>query len=255
MKEDSHGGLHLSEQAGVEYDAYAFWVRQMGAPEEAARKMLSDPVRALRRHAGFFDAFQGNRVANICGSCGKTAVPLALLGASVSVFGISEDNRRYALEVAQAAGVSLDYQVGDVMEINLEQYGCCFDAVFMEGGVLHYFHDIGQFMVMMHSLLKQGGRLICSDCHPFTKIMDALELQQPAMSYFSADVFEGEMAHARFYPEEIRRQFPKCSYRKYMLSEMINAVIGAGFILERFEEHPAWERPELPGEFTILARK
>lgn len=245
----------LQNKRAWEYDAYAFWVRQMGAPAEAARRILSDPVRALRRYAGCFDTIEGIRVANICGSCGKKAVPLAALGAAVSVFDISEDNRRYALELAQAAGVQLDYQVCDVMEINLERYGGCFDAVFMEGGVLHYFHDIGQFMGMMHSLLKPGGKLICSDFHPLTKIMDALGLQQPAMSYFSADVFEGEMAHARFYPEEIRRQFPKCSYRKYTLSEIINAVIGVGFVLERFDEHPAWERPELPGEFTILARR
>ena len=245
----------LQNKLAWEYDAYAFWVRQIGAPAEAAANILSNPARALRRYADCFDAVQGIRVANICGSCGKKAVPLAVLGASVSVFDISEDNRRYALELAQAAGVQLDYQVCDVLKINLERYGGCFDAVFMEGGVLHYFHDIGQFMAVMRGLLKPGGRMICSDFHPFTKIMDALDLQQPTMSYFSTDVFEGEMAHARFYPEEIRRQFPQCSYRKYTLSEIINAVIGAGFVLERFDEHPAWDRPDLPGEFTILARK
>ena len=53
-----------------------------------------------------FDAFAGVRVANICGSCGKKAIPLALLGADVTVFDISEDNKRYAMETADAAGVS-----------------------------------------------------------------------------------------------------------------------------------------------------
>ncbi len=245
----------LQNKRAWEYDAYAFWVRKNGSPEEAARSILANPAGALRRYASYFEAFQGVRVANICGSCGKKAVPLAVLGASVSVFDISEDNRRYALEVAQAAGAELDYQVCDVLEINLERYGGSFDVVFMEGGVLHYFHELEPFMGMMHSLLKPGGRMICSDFHPFTKIMDALELQQPTMNYFSTDVFEGEMAHARFYEDEIRRQFPKCSYRKYTLSEIINAALGAGFILERFDEHPAWEKPELPGEFTLLARR
>jgi len=238
-----------------EYDAYAFWLKQMGAPEKAAQAITADPHRALRRHERYFDRFDGIRIANICGSCGKKAVPMALMGAQVSVFDISEDNCRYAVELAAAAGVQLDYQVCDVMDIDMARWGGCFDAVFMEGGVLHYFHDIDRFMSLMHGLLKSGGRLICSDFHPFTKIMDALDLQTPVMSYFSTDVFEGEMAHARFYPEEIRRQFPKCSYRKYNLSEIINAVIAAGFVLARFDEHPAWERPELPGEFTILAAK
>ena len=125
----------------------------------------------------------------------------------------------------------------------------------MEGGVLHYFHDIGAFMEIMNRLLRPGGRLICSDFHPFTKIMDALQLEQPTMSYFSTEVFEGEMAHARFYDEETRRRIPKCRYRKYTVSEILNAIIGSGFVLERFDEHPAWENDRLPGEFTAVAKK
>lgn len=75
------------------------------------------------------------------------------------------------------------------------------------------------------------------------------------VSYFSADVFEGEMAHVRFYDEETRRQFLKCSYRKYTMSEIINAVISAGFIFQRFDEHPSWADTNLPGEFTVIAEK
>lgn len=58
--------------------------------------------------------------------------------------------------------------------------------------------------------------------------------------YFSTEIIRGEMAHARFYPEEIRKQFPMCEYRKYTMSEIINAVIESGFLLKRFDEHPAW---------------
>ena len=182
-------------------------------------------------------------------------MPLAVLGAKVTVFDISEDNQRYALELAEAADTQIDYQVCDALEIDMTRYGVTFDVVFMEGGILHYFHDINQFMRIMYSLLKPGGKMICSDFHPFTKVMDTLDLQQPTMSYFSTDVFESEMAHARFYDEEIRKQFPKCSYRKYTISEIINAVIGVGFIFLRFDEHPSWTNASIPGEFTIVAEK
>ena len=80
-----------------------------------------------------------------------------------------------------------------------------------------------------------------------------MKLEQPTMSYFSTDIFEGEMAHARFYPEEIRRRIPKCRYRKYTVSEIINAIIRSDFTLKRFDEHPAWENEKLPGEFTAIA--
>lgn len=238
-----------------EYNVYDFWVREVGLPADRVKKIVADPVGNLKRYAAYFDAYKGIRVANICGSCGKKAVPLAVLGAEVTVFDISADNQRYALEMAEAAGVEIDYQVCDVLEIDMTQYGGSFDVVFMEGGVLHYFHDINQFMGIMQGLLKSSGRMICSDFHPFTKVMDTLDLQSPTMSYFSTDVFEHEMAHARFYEEEIRKQFPKCSYRKYTVSEIVNAVIGAGFRLRRFDEHPSWANPALPGEFTLIAVK
>ncbi len=238
-----------------EFDAYDFWVKHEGKPEERARLSAENPKKMLRRYADYFDRFEGVKVANICGSCGKKAIPLALLGADVTIFDISEHNQRYALEVARAAHVSIGFEVCDILEIDLSKYEGYFDVVFMEGGILHYFHDIDEFMRMMCALLKPGGKMICSDFHPFTKIMDALKLETPVMSYFSTEIFEGEMAHARFYEEAVRRQMPKCSYRKYTISEIINAMLRNGFSLKRFDEHPAWDNEKLPGEFTAIAIK
>ena len=238
-----------------EYSAYEFWVEHSGTPAERAKQDMENPVGMLRRYANYFDTYENIKVANICGSCGKKAIPLALLGAEVTVFDISEDNKRYALEVAEAANVSINFEVGDVLEIDRTKYADYFDVVFMEGGILHYFHDIDEFMGVMFSLVKPGGKMICSDFHPFTKIGDILKLENPTMSYFSTEIFEGEMAHARFYSEEIRKQMPKCSYRKYTISEIINSVINSGFTLKRFDEHPAWANEKVPGEFTVIARK
>ena len=250
MKESS-----AQNKKAWEYNAYDFWVRTAGTPRERARKDRENPLGMLRRYADYFDRYEGVRIANICGSCGKKAIPLALLGSEVTVFDISEDNRRYATETAEAAGVKIGFEVCDVLEIDLKRYGEFFDVVFMEGGILHYFHDIDQFMRVMYALLKKGGKMICSDFHPFNKIYDALRLEQPAMSYFSTEVFEGEMAHARFFEDSIRSQMPKCVYRKYTVSEIINAIIESGFCLKRFDEHPAWENDRLPGEFTAIAVK
>ncbi len=238
-----------------EYNAYEFWVPHAGTPEERAKEDREDPEKMLRKYARYFDRYEGVKVANICGSCGKKAVPLALLGAEVTVFDISEENRRYAAETARAAGVPLDYVVTDVMEIDLGKYGGYFDVVFMEGGILHYFHDLDAFMVVMYSLLKPGGKMICSDFHPFTKINDSLKMGMPSVGYFSTEIIEAEMAHARFFEEDIRSRMPKCSLRKYTVSEIINAIIRSGFTLKQFDEHPSWEDDKLPGEFTAIAVK
>ena len=238
-----------------EFDAYEFWVTHNGTPEESARKAKAGPSPRFQRYAQYMGTLNGLKIANICGSCGKQAIALALEGAEVTVFDISEDNRRYALETAACAGVPLRFEVGDVLDIDLTAYGEAFDVVFMEGGVLHYFHDLDQFMAVMRGLLKPGGKMILSDFHPFLKISDALDFQQPTRSYFDASVFEDEMAHARFYDAATRARMPRCLYRKYTMSEIVNAVINGGFTLLRLDEHPAWTNPNLPGEFTILATK
>ena len=148
MHEGMDGGVIAMKDYSVqnkrawEYNAYDFWVRTAGSPAELAARVMADPMRSLKRYARYFDAFEGVRVANICGSCGKKALPPALLGAEVTVFDISEDNRRYALEAADAAHVTLGYEVGDVLDVDLARFGGSFDVVFMEGGVLHYFHDL-----------------------------------------------------------------------------------------------------------------
>lgn len=238
-----------------EFNAYDFWVNQAGKPQERAQKILQNPAAHLGKFAGYFDTFERVKVANICGSCGKKAVPLCVLGAQVSVFDISQGNARYAMEMAENAGVTLDFQVCDVLEIDMDKYGGQFDVVFMEGGVLHYFHDLPVFMGKMYALLKPGGKMICSDFHPLTKVQDVLNFQRPLVSYFSTETMEAEMPHAKFYDEEKRKSFPKCHLRLYTLSEIINGVIEAGFVLSRFDEHPAWTNGDLPGEFTIIARK
>lgn len=238
-----------------EYNAYDFWVRQIGTPSERARKDLENPRAMLKNYSKYFGNVQGLKIANICGSCGKKAVPLSILGALVTVFDISEENKRYACETALAAGAHIDYMVGDVMNIDMSVYEGYFDIVFMEGGILHYFYDIHGFMGIMNNLLKDGGKMVCSDFHPIHKLMDVMGLGNQTIDYFSTKIMECEMAHAKFYDDEKRKKFPKCHIRRYTLSEIINSVINSGFVIKSFEEHPAWTNTKLPGEFTLLADK
>jgi 2-polyprenyl-3-methyl-5-hydroxy-6-metoxy-1,4-benzoquinol methylase len=234
-----------------EYNAYDFWVDHAGTPSERAKKDLENPRGMLK----YFEDVSGLKIANICGSCGKKAIPLSILDASVTVFDISEENRRYASETAEAAGVTIDYIVGDVMDIDMSVFGGYFDVVFMEGGILHYFHDIDQFMDIMNKLLKNEGKMICSDFHPIRKFVDIIGSDNQVTDYFITDIIEGEMPHAKFYDDVKRKQFPKCYIRLYTLSEIINSVISSGFSIKSFDEYPAWTNKKLPGEFTLLAEK
>ena len=242
-----------------EHRAYEYWNRT--SPADKAAALRRDPLGRFHFHRAYFDNGQarGKRIANVCGSNGRMAVPLALLGADVTVFDISEENRRYALALAEAAGVAIEYVLGDFCDTDLSAHGSMYDIVFAEGGILHYFADLGAFTRVLYAIAKPGGRLILSDFHPFRKInavgSPMMCVPQTENDYFDARIHSVPVAFQGAFAEEEQENFLLCLLRFYTISDILNAVIRAGFILEAFQEHPSFEDSKLPGFFTILARK
>jgi len=238
-----------------EYRAYEFWNSRDGAPMDNAIKILKNPKACLKKHQEYFNHIEGKKIANICGSNGRKAVPLALMGAVVTVFDISEENKRYALELAKCANTCIDYIVSDIYDVDLKKYEGFFDILYLEGGILHYFNDINKLMSILYSLLKDSGVMVLSDFHPLRKCIDEGNSGQTQGNYFNEELHNGDVAYKQFFTEQEQRDFPDCSLRFYTLSEIINSVITVGFELKKFDEHPKWENKNIPGEFTILAVK
>lgn len=234
-----------------EYRAYEFWHKRDGSPQEKALKIMKNPLAALKKHESYFTQIAGEKVANLCGSNGRKAVPLALLGADVTVFDISEENKRYALELAEAANTHIEYVVTDIYEIDLDRYGGTFDTLYLEGGILHYFGDLDKFMAILYGMLREGGRMILSDFHPLRKCI----ISDGKVNYFDTELRCGDLAYKGFFDEQEQAEFPDVLVRSYTISDIINAVISAEFQLRRFDEHPGWRGENIPWEFTILAYK
>ena len=234
-----------------EYRAYEFWHKRDGSPEEKARQILEDPIACLKKHKHHFININGRKVANLCGSNGRKAVPLALLGAEVTVFDISEENKRYALELAARADTSIEYIVTDIYDINLEKYGEYFDILYLEGGILHYFDDLEKLMSTLFNLLKTGGEMILSDFHPLGRCITS----HGEVNYFDSELKNGDVAYKGFFDKEEQMDFPDVSIRLYTLSDIINSVISSGFQIRRFDEHRGWNNENIPWEFTVLAGK
>ena len=72
----------------------------------------------------------------------------------VNVVDISEENRLYAMQVAAATGVSIDYICSDVLNIPNEETLGEFDIVLMEFGVLHYFTDLNSIFTVVRRRLR-----------------------------------------------------------------------------------------------------
>lgn len=236
-----------------EYRAYEFWNKRDGSPNDKAKKILKNPKATLKKHQQYFENIEGKVIGNICGSNGRKAVPLSLLGADVTVFDISEENKKYALELATCANTSINYVVGDVYDINLNNYAGQFDILYLEGGILHYFKDIDKFMEILFSLLKEKGKLILSDFHPLRRCMGPNSKFIPV--YFDQQLHNADVAYKQYFDKQEQHEFPDVSIRNYTLSEIINSVIKTGFKLLEFEEHRGWNNENIPWEFTILAVK
>lgn len=240
-----------------EHRAYEFWNRRDGLPEDKAKQILDNPKEQLKKHQQYFEQITGKKIANLCGSNGRKAVPLALLGADVTVFDISEENKKYALELADSANVSIQYVVTDIYDINIEEYSGYFDMLYLEGGILHYFNDIEKLMAILLSLLKEDGVMVLSDFHPLRRcIVSNSKIQyQIQQNYFDEELHSGDVAYKHYFDEHEQKGFPDVSIRNYTLSKIINSVITSGFKLMKFDEHRGWENENIPWEFTILAKK
>ena len=228
---------------------YEAWVKAEGAPEELAQKIAADPRHIARRILPYLGDVAGKRVCNLQGSMGKVAVALALLRGEVTVIDFAVANERYALELASAAGVRLDYIVRDVMEasaLGLKP----FDAVVMELGVLHYHQDLEAFFAVCAAITARGGALVLCDFHPVQRKLFSPLATNPA-NYFDASLVTGDVPN----PTGEGEPLGQCVYRFWTLGEIVTAAAGADFDIVRLDETPDWDDPNIPGTFTLVARR
>lgn len=255
---------------GWNQHAYEAWVRAFGTPEQLARQLASDPWRKLAPFRSHIGDLKGLRVANLLGSHGKLAVSMALLGAEVTVVDISSDNARYARELAAAAGVHIEYLVMDVMEFPVEKYADAYDLVIMELGILHWIMNLGRFFEIVAGMLKEGGRMILRDFHPFKqKVLHWKNGQMIASGdYFDDSIREGVVPYAKFLNEEVRKELTDIRTRAWTLGEIITGLAASGLSIRIFHEESGpiqrWVFPEdapegmesrLPGIYTMVAVK
>ena len=238
-----------------EYRAYEYWLKNDGLPEERAKIIMENPMARLKQHGKYFSNINGLKIANPCGSNGRRAVALALLGADVTIFDISEENKKYALELADCSQVKLDYIVSDLYDVDMNVYGNYFDMLYLEGGILHYFHDIDKFMETLFSMLKPNGKIILNDFHPFRKVMPINFFKSSVEDYFETNIHNSNVAYKDFLDKAENEQFPSCSIRLYNISEILNSMIKSGFTIKEFNEDPSWTNKKLPGEITVYAIK
>lgn len=252
---------------GWNQNAYHAWVTRHGTPTTYAEQLKADPMNKISFYLNEIGEVKGKRVLNLLGSKGNKAVCFALLGADVTVVDLSSENKRYAVELAKAAGVSITYIVKDVLELTEEEI-TPFDIVILEMGVLHYFVDLHPLFQKVSTLMKERAIFIVRDYHPIVsktlRIIDGEVILDG--NYFNDKYLEVEVAYSTLLPKRSRQKMEKNIIRQWMLSEVVNALINSDLKIIKMKEDKGvhWAFPvgspegiadRLPGTFTIIASK
>lgn len=202
------------------YGAYDYLVYKNGDPADYGKKLSQDPYAMLTDFAECFDSYKRLKAAAISDTDGSYSVPMACLGADITVFGVFDEAKRYVLKTAEAAGVRINYEVGDLLDAD-ERFFDSFDAVIIKKSVIHYFYDIKTFFNIICSMLKTGGKLVCLDFHPF---------------YQNGVCRVGDCCFSH-----ILRQLPEESEKRYALTDILQAVSLCGLKITSFDEKTAAE--------------
>ena len=257
----------MSEKNKIGWSQFTYeaWQGRHGTPKQYAGKLQESPEKAVRYYLDELGEVTGKRILNLLGSKGNKAVCFALLGADVTVVDISSENQRYALELAEEAGVFISYLVGDALDID-ENELLTFDIIILEMGVLHYFLDLHPLFYKVTKLMNETSVFILRDYHPFISKGLYFEngIHAVEADYFNDDCVEVDVAYTPLLTETQRKDLKKNVIRRWTISETINALINSGLSIQKMKEDKGirWAFPKeapngienrLPGTYTILS--
>ncbi|WP_203137517.1 class I SAM-dependent methyltransferase [Microbacterium sp. JZ31] len=236
---------------------------------------LSDVVRFdLAALAQFVPSLEGLDVCHLQCHIGTDTLSLARAGASVTGVDFSPEALAAAERFASRHGVAMTWVLSDVLDARAAVTGD-FDLVYTSIGTISWLSDLDRWAAQIAGLLRPGGLFYIRDGHP---ALYSLDENAPglhvAYRYFpngqaqqwdeeTTYVGDGMLTSTRTY------EWP------HPLSEVVNALIGAGLQILRLDEDTtlpwrfsdrmvevpggwAWpekERDRVPSTFTVVARR
>ncbi len=256
--------MNQQNQDAWNKQSYDAWLERFGTPADMAKRLRDDPAKTLQPLTSAMGNVNGKKILNLMGSNGTKAVALALLGARVTVVDFSDGNRRYATDLAEAAGTHIEYIVADVLSLEGKIEMQSFDIVFAEMGILHYFTELKPFMDAVFKLLSFNGLFILRDFHPVsTKLISyrgstaKVRKYRVDGDYFDKGLKERDVAFGKFLPDG--SESAKVLLRAWNLGEIISAVAGSGFVVQSLEEEPNQSSDVfdkgIPKTYTLTAGK
>lgn len=171
---------------------------------------------------------------------GLNTLSLARLGAIVTGVDFSEKSIALARKLADELKIDAQFVLSDIENLPDHLTGQ-FDIVFTSYGVLTWLPDLTRWAEVIAHFLKPGGIFYIAEFHPFAWIFDdAPSATEPTIvqPYFT-DGEATEWKTEGSYADRSAEMKQTVSYEWiHPLSEIINALIGAGLRIDFLHEFP-----------------
>jgi SAM-dependent methyltransferase len=174
---------------------------------------------------------------------GMDTLSWSRLGAKVTGVDISDEAIELARSLSKELNIDADFILSDIYDLPDVLKGE-FDIVFMSYGVLSWLPDFSRVAKIAVHYLKKGGFFYMVEGHPFLNVFDD-----------SRDATELKVVRSYFHSPEPTRWEPEGDYAQpdmvvehesyewtHSLSDIVNALIGAGLRIDFLHEFPtcAW---------------
>ena len=205
--------------------------RHLDHPDYRTREFLEGASTLRRIELEAIGEVRGKRLLHLMCQFGLDTLSWARRGAIVTGVDISDRSIALAEELKRRAGLDAEFVRCDVLDL-IGVIDDRFDIVFQSYGTHTWLADLPAWANVVHHYLKPGGIFFMVDEHP----VNVLFLHDPPIDYFTREPLRSVDApdycdtNYRVKSEQVEWQHP--------LSDILNALIGAGLTIERVEEYP-----------------
>lgn len=170
---------------------------------------------------------------------GREILSLKALGAG-RCLGIDQSAAflEQAAELTQISGHDAEFLCANVYELP-QSITSKYDLVLITIGVLNWMPDLASFFSAAASLLRQGGKLIIYETHPFLEMFDpdAENPFLPSFSYFDQNpqIFVEDLVYDGNRTDQVA---PESYWYTHGMGQILTACARAGFCLQELTEFP-----------------
>jgi len=153
---------------------HAMTPEQISAAREGNWRIRITPTKAIPKE--WLEPLQGKRVLLLAGGGGQQSPILAALGASVTVFDLSQRQLQRDIEIADREGFKIETVTGDMADLSMFDDGA-FDLVLNPCSVC-YIPDVVPVWKEVYRVLASGGSFITGVINPLYYIFDAVKMDR-----------------------------------------------------------------------------